>query len=137
MNILFLCVANSARSQMAEGLARKVFGSGHKIQSAGAFNSSVNFYAIKVMKEIGIDISGHTSKSVSSLDLSEYDYVIVLCSEDVCPVVPAKTKKLHWPIGDPAAKGYSEEKMTEGFQEARDRILVLIQDFYKEITAKQ
>lgn len=136
MNILFLCVANSARSQMAEGLARKIFGPKHTIQSAGAGASHVNRYAVEVMKEIGIDISGHTSKSVNSLDLSGFDLVITLCAEDVCPVMPAKTKKLHWPIQDPSAKGYTEEKQLEGFREGRDKIQKMLQDYYKEITPR-
>ncbi len=134
MNILFLCVANSARSQMAEGLARKIFGSKHTIQSAGSGATHVNRYAIEVMKEIGIDISHHTSKSVHDLDRSNLDLVITLCAEEVCPVLPGKTKKLHWPIKDPATKGYSEEKQLEGFREARDKIKQMLEDFYKEIT---
>lgn len=134
MNILFLCVANSARSQMAEGLARKIFGPAHHVQSAGAGSSHVNRYAIEVMKEIGIDISGHTSKSVHSLDLSGFDYVITLCAEDVCPSVPGRTKKLHWPIKDPSAKGYTDEKQLEGFREGRDEIQSLLQKFHKEIS---
>lgn len=129
MNILFLCVANSARSQMAEGLARKIFGPKHTIQSAGSGATYVNSYAIAVMKEIGIDISHHTSKSVHSLDLSSLDLVITLCAEEVCPVLPVKTQKLHWPIPDPAGKGYSEEKQLEGFREARDRIAKMLEDY--------
>lgn len=136
MNILFLCVANSARSQMAEGLARKMFGPGHNIQSAGSCATHVNTYAIRVMKEIGLDISKHTSKAVQNVDLSNLDYVITLCAEEVCPVVPGNTKKLHWPIPDPAGKGYTEEKQMEGFQEARDNIMRLLHDFHRKTLVK-
>ncbi len=118
---------------MAEGLARKIFGPKHKIQSAGSGATHVNRYAIEVMKEIGIDISGHTSKSVHDLDRSNLDLVITLCAEEVCPVLPGKTKKLHWPIHDPAAKGYSEEKQLEGFREARDKIQGMLQNLLSEI----
>ncbi len=124
-----MCVANSARSQMAEGLARKILGPEYSVQSAGAFASSVNGYAIRVMHELGIDISVHTSKSVTEIDLAKVDTVVVLCGEDVCPPLPGHTVKLHWPIKDPAAKGYTEEKQMEGFREARDKIKELIEGF--------
>ena len=118
---------------MAEGLARKIFGPKHTIQSAGSGATQVNPYAITVMQEIGIDISSHTSKSVYSLNLSNLDLVITLCAEEVCPVLPGKTKKLHWPIKDPASKGYSEENQLEGFREARDKIQQMLHNFHKEV----
>lgn len=116
MNILFLCVANSARSQIAEGLARKIIGNKAVIESAGSVPSGkVNPYAIEVLKEKGIDISTHTSKAIDSLDkkfLDNLDYVITLCAEEVCPIFISKARKLHWPHLDPAAiSGTNEEKL--------------------------
>src|SRR5688572_20610946 len=84
--LLFLCVANSARSQMAEGLARSMLGAGVQVQSAGSKPSRVNPYAVEVMREIGIDIEGHFSKSVDDIDPASVDTVITLCAEEVCPV---------------------------------------------------
>lgn len=123
-NILFLCVANSARSQMAEGLARSLLGSRHNIQSAGSAPSFVNPWAIKAMAEIGIDISAHHSKSVDSIDVSGIDLIVTLCAEEVCPVVPGRVHRLHWPIPDPATNepGISDEAMLERFRRARDEI---------------
>lgn len=126
MNILFLCVANSARSQIAEGLARKELGSNHNIQSAGSEPSgTVNPLAIEVMKEIGTDLSNHQSKSIDDLDkafLDKLDYVITLCAEEVCPVLPSKAKKLHWPNPDPAVVKGSRDEQLAAFRETRDNI---------------
>lgn len=102
MRILFLCVANSARSQMAEGLARSVFGENADVLSAGSAPTRVNPHAIAVMDEIGIDIRGHASKSIDSIDLATIDVVVTLCAEEVCPVVPGAMQRLHWPLVDPA-----------------------------------
>jgi len=94
-SILFLCVANSARSQMAEGLARNLFGDEMRIQSAGSRPSRVNPFAIRVMAEVGIDISGHTSKSVDTISPDDVDLVITLCAEEVCPVFLGRAHRLH------------------------------------------
>lgn len=134
MNILFLCVANSARSQMAEGLARHLFRNKAKIQSAGSFPSQVHPVAVRVMKEAGIDISKHGSKSVKDIDLSGLDLVITLCQEEVCPILPAKTKQLHWPTPDPASKGFTEESLLEGFREARESIKARLETLGKELS---
>jgi arsenate reductase (thioredoxin) len=122
MNILFLCVANSARSQMAEGLARAMLGSEHRVQSAGSRPSHVSPWAVKAMLEIGIDIAGHASKSVETIDLSEIDLVITLCAEEVCPVLSGAVERHHWPIPDPAGKGKTEAETLQYFREARDSI---------------
>lgn len=122
MTILFLCVANSARSQMAEGLARKMFGERHTIVSAGSRPSHVNPFAIQALEEIGIDTTSHTSKSVDEIDLSNIDLVITLCQEEVCPILPIKTKKLHWPIADPAGHAGTEGEQLARFRITRDEI---------------
>jgi arsenate reductase len=85
MRILFLCVANSARSQMAEGLARRLFGAKAEVMSAGSAPVGLNPFAVEAMAEVGIDISGHRSKSVDEIDPGSLDMVITLCAEEVCP----------------------------------------------------
>jgi arsenate reductase len=116
-SILFLCVANSARSQMAEGLARQMF-PGLRIQSAGSRPSRVNPYAIEVLAELGIDASGHASKSVQDIDPASVDLVITLCAEEVCPLFLGKAERLHWPIPDPAS---DDPTLTPGDLQARFR----------------
>ena len=120
---LFLCVANSARSQMAEGLARQVF-PGHLIQSAGSRPSHVNPYAIQVLAEIGIDAGSHTSKSVQDIDPETVDLVITLCAEEVCPLFLGKAESLHWPIPDPASDdpALTPEALRARFRAGRDEI---------------
>lgn len=122
--IVFLCVANSARSQMAEGLARARFGDRIRVTSAGSVPSRVNPYAIEVMAERGIDLSAHASKSVETIDPTSVDLVVTLCAEEVCPVLLGEAKRLHWPIDDPASSdpSLSRETMLDRFRTARDRI---------------
>jgi len=128
-SILFLCVANSARSQMAEGLARKLFGSRVAVQSAGSAPSHVNPYAIEVMREVGVDLTTHASKSVQTIDPATVSTVITLCAEEVCPVFLGQARRLHWPIADPASKdpAISREEMLTRFRTARDQIQALLQ----------
>lgn len=122
--ILFLCVANSARSQIAEGLARRLLGTTIEVLSAGSQPSKVNPYAIETMAEIGIDITGHVSKSVDDIDIGSIDLVITLCAEEVCPVLPGRVRRLHWPISDPATKDATlpPEEMRMRFRAAREEI---------------
>lgn len=123
-SILFLCVANSARSQMAEGLARKLLGDRIGVQSAGSRPSRVNPYAIEVMAEEGVDLGAHTSKSVETIDPQTIDMVITLCAEEVCPLFLSSVPRLHWPIQDPASDDPSRtrEDMLARFRTARDQI---------------
>ena len=123
-SILFLCVANSARSQMAEGLARSMFGDRIAVQSAGSEPSRVNPHAVEVMREIGIDLSSHRSKSVEVIDPRTVDTVITLCAEEVCPVFLGDVRRLHWPLQDPAGDDpkLSREQMLARFRAARDQI---------------
>lgn len=131
MKILFLCVANSARSQMAEGLARHLFGAGAEILSAGSAPTRPNPYAIEVMLARGIDISGHTSKSFASLDATRFDFVITLCAEEICPWLPGRTERLHWPIDDPASSdpALTPEDLRRRFTAAREEIEARLRRF--------
>lgn len=133
VHILFLCVANSARSQLAEGLAKSIFGEKAVIESAGSQPSGkVQPMAVEVLKEQGIDISKNRSKSTDDLPLNflaNMDYVITLCAEEVCPTLPSKAKRLHWPIPDPATNPTS----SEGFKRARDEIADRLRRFAGEL----
>lgn len=121
--VLFLCVANSARSQMAEGLARAILPADLQVLSAGSKPATVNPYAIEAMKEIGIDISSHRSTSVDEIDVTDLDVVVTLCAEEVCPILPGRVQRLHWPIADPATKeSLADNEMRERFRQARDEI---------------
>ncbi|HEY5936527.1 MAG TPA: arsenate reductase ArsC [Kofleriaceae bacterium] len=123
-SLLFLCVANSARSQMAEGLARRRFGSRATVQSAGTKPGRVNPYAVEVMAEFGIDLGSHRSKSVDEIDPAQVDTVITLCAEEVCPVWLGNAKRLHWPLPDPASDDpdLTPEDLRARFRSARDEI---------------
>ena len=121
-HLLFLCVANAARSQMAEGLARAMFGSRAVVASAGSQPSRVDPMAIEVMNEIGIDISGHRSKSVDEIDPASVDTVITLCAEEVCPVWPGRFERMHWPLPDPADPRATPDQLRARFRATRDVI---------------
>lgn len=123
-SILFLCVANSARSQMAEGLARSMFGPAVRVQSAGSRPSTVTTYAVEAMREIGIDIGTQTSKAVDTIDPASVDTVITLCAEEVCPLFLGKVARIHWPIEDAASADPSltRDQMLARFRKARDEI---------------
>ena len=123
-DLLFLCVANSSRSQLAEALARRRFGDRVRVRSAGSEPRSVNPYAVEVAREIGLDLSSHTSKSVDTIDPTAIDTVITLCAEEVCPVFLGNARRLHWPLPDPASDDPSltHEQLLARFREARDEI---------------
>jgi arsenate reductase len=120
--LLFLCVSNSARSQMAEGIARSLLGPDVLVQSAGSTASAVNPLAIRVMREIGVDISGQRSKSVQAIRAEDVDTVITLCAEEVCPAFLASVRQLHWAVANPAQASGTEDERLEAFREVRDEI---------------
>ncbi len=127
--LLFLCVRNSARSQLAEGLARALFGDRLGVQSAGSDPSHVNPFAREVLAELGIETTGHRSKSVDDIDRDAVGTVITLCAEEVCPAYLGAAQRLHWPIADPAVEGLTREESLERFRRARDEIRARLQVF--------
>ena len=127
--LLFLCVANSARSQMAEGIARALVGERLPVQSAGSEPSVINPLAIAVLAELGIDASAQRSKSVDEIDQASVDTVITLCSEEVCPVYFGAGRRLHWPLPDPAGHDESKESGLERFRAVRDELGRRIEQF--------
>jgi arsenate reductase len=125
INILFLCVANSARSQMAEGLARDFFKKNKikaTVQSAGSKPSTLNPLAIQAMQEMELDISGQRSKSVDEIPKEKVDTVITVCEEELCPTFFGEALQLHWGFQDPAQPDLSEEQQLKLFRQVRDRI---------------
>ena len=150
--VLILCTGNSCRSQMAEGVLRHYGGSQYEVFSAGTKPSSVNSIAIQVMKEIGIDISGHRSKHVDEFKGQTFDYVITVCdnaskslssfyqrrlgqswfpfrfklmktmAKESCPFFPGNTKRLHWEFPDPPHDKEITESVIEEFRKVRDMI---------------
>lgn len=135
---MFVCTANSCRSQMAEGLARHLGKGRIEVFSAGLMAAGVHERAMAVMKEIGIDISGQRSKEIDPAVLEQMDVVITLCSsaERYCPAVPASVRRLHWPIEDPVGvirqPGVSEQDVMDEFRRARDEIKTRIMRFLEE-----
>jgi len=129
--ILFLCVANSARSQMAEGLGRMIFGDRVPVESAGSEPSRVNPWAVEVMREIGVDLSSHRSKSVQTIDPATVATVVTLCAEEVCPAFLGEARRVHWPIPDPASRDETipREEMLARFRTARDEIRARLERF--------
>lgn len=133
--ILFLCVANSARSQMAEGLARAIAPEGTAIFSAGSVPVRVSPCAVEVMKEIGIDISAHLSKSLDEIPKERVATVVTLCAEEVCPVFPSgpgEVTRLAWPHDDPASTVGSREEILRAFRRVRDEIRAKLEVYFRE-----
>ena len=131
MRVLILCAGNSARSQMAEGLLRHDAGNVYEVFSAGTKPTHVRPEAITVMREVGIDISGHRSKAVDEFAGQDFDYVITVCdnAKQSCPVFPAKTNRIHWSIEDPAAVQGSEEERLAAFRRVRDELRARLEAF--------
>jgi thioredoxin type arsenate reductase len=130
--VLFLCVANSARSQMAEGIARSLAPAEMKTWSAGSRPTNVRPEAIAVLKEVGIDISGHHAKAVAEIPAAEVDTVITLCGEEECPVFLGKATRLHWGLPDPAAVSGSEAERLSAFRQVRDELRRRIGDLFAQ-----
>jgi len=129
--VLILCTGNSARSQMAEGFLRHLAGDRFEVESAGVEPSLVRPQAIAVMREVGVDISGHRSKSVDEFTGQEFDYVITVCDNvrERCPIFPGKTERLHWSFDDPAIAEGDEQAVLAVFRRVRDEIESRLREF--------
>lgn len=121
-SVLFLCVANSCRSQMAEGLVRHYLGGYFNVESAGIIATYVNPYAIKVMNELGIDISNQRSKDISEFNEHNFDIIITLCDEGdaICPEWYGGGEKIHMPFSDPIKAKGTDEEIMKVFRSIRD-----------------
>jgi arsenate reductase (thioredoxin) len=129
--VLILCTGNSARSQMAEGLLRHEAGDRCEVFSAGTHPTRVRPEAIAALAELGIDISGHRSKSVDEFAGQAFDIVITVCdaANEACPVFPAETRRIHWSFEDPAAVEGSDEERLAAFRRIRDQIHQRLKSF--------
>lgn len=123
-NVLFICTHNSARSQMAEGMMNSMHGDRYMAFSAGTEPSRVNPFAVRVMLELGIDISGHRAKSVQEFTEQKFDYVITVCdnAKEACPFFPGGKKILHKSFEDPASSPGSDDEKMAVFRRVRDEI---------------
>ncbi len=122
--VLFICTGNSCRSQMAEGLLRTMAGVRFEIYSAGSHPSRVHPIAIRVMNEVGINISTHTSDPIDKYFGHGINYVITLCdnAREFCPTFPGKSKKIHWSIDDPFRSWKNDHKIIGRYRQTRDEI---------------
>jgi arsenate reductase (thioredoxin) len=122
--VLFLCTHNSARSQMAEGFLRDLAGDRVEVESAGTEATRVHPLAIRAMGEVGINLGGHTSKTVDSLLDRPWDYVITVCdsANERCPLFPGCTTRLHWSFDDPSQAAGTEDERLTTFRRVRDEI---------------
>ena len=134
VRIIFLCTGNSCRSQMAEAWTRELKGGTFDPYSAGVEARGVDPFAIQVMKEVGVDISGQQSKNVDTLQDIEFDYVVTLCShaQEVCPFFPARTSVIHVAFDDPPALAAQETKQEDAlkhYRRVRDEIRTFVRGF--------
>ena len=132
--VMFLCSGNSARSQMAEGWLRHLAGDHFDVVSAGTDPSTVNPLAITVMRERGIDISGHVSKPVGKFLGESFRFLITVCdnAREKCPIFPGVLQRIHWPLEDPAAAVGGEAERTAVFRRIRDEIEARIRAWLQE-----
>jgi len=139
LKVMFLCTGNSCRSQMAEGFARHYGKDIIEPYSAGLLASRVHPRAIEVMREIGIDISGQSSKEIDPEILNKMDVIITLCAnaEASCPMTPPHIKRIHWPIDDPVGVIGTEEVIMDAFRRARDEIKMRVLKFIEEVKDAQ
>lgn len=129
--VLFLCTHNSARSQMAEGLLRHLAGDRYETFSAGTEQTRVHPLAIEAMREIGVDIRGHASKTLDAFAGERFDYVITVCdrANESCPLFPGDTERIHWSFDDPSAATGSDEQRLAAFRRIRDEIRQRLRTF--------
>ena len=127
--VLFLCTHNSARSQMAEGLLRRLAADRFEVASAGTEARGVNPLAVRAMADIGVDLRGHTSKTLDRFLRERWDYVITVCdnANESCPVFPGRVTRLHWSFDDPSAAAGGDEQRLAVFRRVRDEIRARIE----------
>jgi arsenate reductase (thioredoxin) len=129
--VLILCTANSARSQMAEGLLRHDAGDRFEVESAGSRPTRVRPEAIQAMNEVGIDISAHCSKTVDEFARQSFDYVLTVCdnANETCPIYPGHTNRFHYSFEDPAVVQGTEEERLAAFRRVRDQMREFLRTF--------
>lgn len=130
--VLFLCIHNSARSQMAEGLLRHLYGDRYRAFSAGTKATAVNPYAVMAMKRTGIDISGQWSKTMDELKGKRFDIVVTVCYEgaQACPTVPGAKQYIHWSVKDPGHVEGTDAVRLAAFERTREELRKLIEETF-------
>ena len=133
--VLVLCTHNSARSQMTEGFIRSLAGDRLRVESAGTEATRVHPLAVRAMDEVGIDLRGHTSKTLERFLGDEWDYVITVCdnANERCPLFPGATVRLHWSFDDPSAVAGTEAEQLAAFRQVRDAIRTQLDRWLKEV----
>ncbi len=134
--VLFICVHNSARSQMGEAYLKRFGGDAHEVESAGLEPGRLNPYVVRALQEDGIDISSHKTQSVFDLYKAgrSYRYVITVCTKDAaerCPIFPGRAERLYWPFSDPSTFTGSDEQIMRQVREVRDAIKEKVLDFVR------
>jgi len=129
--VLFLCVANSARSQLAEGLARRLAPPGVEVASAGSQPGRIRPEAVAVLAERGIDASKQASKGLEAIDTDRVTHVVTLCAEEVCPVFHGRVERLHWPLPDPATASGDDEARLAAFRATRDALEARLREWFE------
>jgi arsenate reductase len=130
-HILFLCVGNSSRSQLAEGIARSLAPAGTKISSAGSVPTRVHPLAVAALAELGIDTSSHRSKSVNEIPPDDVDVVVALCAEESCPVFVGKALRIHWPLPDPSLGVDGYRMPLDGYRRVRDELRRRLEEVFR------
>ncbi|MGD0264858.1 MAG: arsenate reductase ArsC [Candidatus Methylomirabilota bacterium] len=135
VRVMFVCTGNSARSQMAEGFARHIGRGRIEACSAGMEPSQLNPFAVAIMQEKGVDISGQRSKGFDEALARSMDLVVTVCgnADERCPVLPPVVKRLHWPLEDPAAATGSDDQILATFREVRDEIEVRVTELVRRL----
>jgi arsenate reductase len=141
MNILFVCVHNSARSQMAEAFMKQFGGAWYEVFSAGLSPGILNQDVVRAMQEIGIDISGNRTKGIEEIlgEGRRFDIVVTVCDEahaEQCPVIPGAQKRIHWSVEDPSAVVGPEEERMMKIRKIRDEIKELVMQLLRELPGK-
>jgi arsenate reductase len=138
LSVLFLCTHNSARSQMAEGLLRDRYGDRYEVHSAGVEATEVRPLAVEVMREVGVDLSGHTSTTVDDLEAATFDIVVTVCdhAREACPHLPARRLNLHEGFEDPAAASGPDAERRAAFRRVRDALADWIDDTFGDESAR-
>jgi arsenate reductase len=131
LRVLFVCIGNRSRSQMAEGFLHHFAGGRFEVYSAGTLPKGLSAITVEVMREVGIDVSAHRSKSVEEFVSEDFDYVITVCdvARAACPRFDRSKRRLHWSITDPAELEASGVVSIEAFRAARDQLRVRIEEF--------
>jgi len=135
--VLFLCVANSARSQLAEGLARRLAPPGVEVASAGSQPGRIRPEAVAALAERGIDASKQASKGLDAIDTVRVTHVVTLCAEEVCPVFHGRVERLHWPLPDPAAVGGDDDARLAAFRATRDALEARLREWFAAASTLQ